>query len=387
MIKRFCCLFVLGLVFSLRCFALSVPSVSASSAVVMVAQTGEVVFEKNAYERRGMASTTKIMTALLTVECASPQRVVVTTPEMVNVEGTSMGLKVGDKVSFHDLVYGMLLASGNDAANTAAISIDGSILKFAERMNKKASEIGMKNTNFVTPSGLDDENHYSTAYDMALLGCYAIRNPYFLEACSSQRAELCYGNEPYKRYLNNHNRLLKSFDGAVGIKTGFTKKSGRCLVSAATRDGVTLVCVTLNAPDDWNDHKALLEYGFDRVSLKNIDVTFPDFCVVGGSVSKVSLSLSDKLSVASLCSADDFTVEVNLKHFEFAPIEKGEAVGRVQLLLDGKVIAERTVISNTAVDSVTEEMPEEKSIFTEIKSFFSNISLKIKEFFKKGRQT
>ena len=301
MIKRFSALLVIVIVFTSCCFTVRGLSVSASSAVLMVADTGEVLFEKNAHQRRGIASTTKIMTALLTAECATPDRVVVTTPEMVNVEGTSMGLKVGDKVTFRDLIYGMLLASGNDAANTAAIAVDGNIPSFAARMNKRAAEIGMTNTNFVTPSGLDDENHYSTAYDMALLGCHALKNTVFSQACSTTSAKLCYGNEPYTRYLSNHNRLLKSFDGAVGIKTGFTKKSGRCLVSAATRNGATLVCVTLNAPDDWNDHKKMLEYGFEQVSIKKIYVKVNDMSVIGGAEQSVSLSLYSDLQVASAC--------------------------------------------------------------------------------------
>ena len=382
MIKRFSALIVSLVVFASCCFTARGLSVSASSAVLMVADTGEVVFEKNAHQRRGMASTTKIMTALLTAECATPNRVVVTTPEMVNVEGTSMGLKVGDKVTFHDLIYGMLLASGNDAANTAAIAIDGSISSFAARMNKRAAEIGMADTNFVTPSGRDDENHYSTAYDMALLGCCALKNAVFSEACSTYSAELCYGNEPYTRYISNHNKLLKSFDGAVGIKTGFTKKSGRCLVSAATQNGVTLVCVTLNAPDDWNDHKKLLEYGFGQVNLKNFNVNLNELSVVGGSAPSVPLSLSSDLQVASACDVSEFDIEVKLKSFEYAPINKGDIVGRVIVKLDGETVADSAIIADSSVECITEEIPAKHSLFNRVKSFLKNLFSKIKGFFK-----
>lgn len=384
--KSFLVLIVFAIIISSCCFPVNGLTVSASSAVVMMADTGEVLFEKNAHQRRGMASTTKIMTALLTAEYATPDRVVVTTAEMVNVEGTSMGLKVGDKVTFRDLIYGMLLASGNDAANTAAISIDGSLSAFAKRMNSRAAEIGMHNTNFVTPSGLDDENHYSTAYDMALLGCCAIKNSVFLEACSSYSAKLCYGKEPYTRYLSNHNRLLNSFEGAIGIKTGFTKKSGRCLVSAAVRNGITLVCVTLGAPDDWNDHKRMLEYGFERASVKNIDVDLPALRVVGGDKKFVSLSLESDLQLSSFCDLSDFEVELCLKQFEYAPIKSGEHVGEVRVFLGGKRVLTGNIVSDEDVLCITEEQVDKPSVKNKIKKLFCKISNKIKGFFEE-RQT
>ena len=352
----------------------------------MVADTGEIAFEKNAYEKRSMASTTKIMTALLTVECATPQRVVITTPEMVNVEGTSMGLLSGDKVTFNDLVYGMLLASGNDAANTAAISIDGSIKSFAARMNRKAAHIGMKNTVFVTPSGLDDENHYTTAYDMALLACYALRNPAFREACSCVSAQLCYGNEPYLRRLSNHNRLLKTYEGAIGIKTGFTKKSGRCLVSAAERNGVTLVCVTLSAPDDWNDHKKLLDFGFERISLKSIDCQLPDMSVFGGEKCKVPLILSQQINVPVFSDSTDLSVDIKLKKYEIAPVIKGDVLGSVSVLFNGKTVETVPVIAAENIKQTTQLVENRLSLAESLNKFINNISVKLKEIFKE-RQT
>ncbi len=383
--KKCVIVIVLLVLFSFMCSA-SEPEVSASSAVLMVADTNEVVFEKNAYIKRSMASTTKIMTALLTLECATPNRTVVATEQMVNVEGTSMGLQAGDKVTFHDLVYGMLLASGNDAANAAAISVDGSIEAFADRMNGKALQIGMYDTHFVTPSGLDAPDHYSTAYDMALLGCYALRNLQFREACSSVSAKLCYGNEPYVRYLSNHNRLLKSFDGAIGIKTGFTKKSGRCLVSAAERDGVTLVCVTLNAPDDWNDHRKLLEYGFQCVSIKDISISLPELEIYGAEIKNVALSTAMPVRIASNCNQNAVTTQLLLKKFEFAPVECGEVVGCVRVLLNGKTVAEIPVVANESVAAVTLPSDSEPNILLSVKSFFSELWLKIQNFFRE-RQT
>lgn len=380
--KRFCLVLFFLIAFNMHTFALSPSDISAKSAVLMVADTGEIVFQKNAHQKRSMASTTKIMTALLTLECATPQRVVITTSEMVNVEGTSMGLLPGDKVTFNDLVYGMLLASGNDAANTAAISIDGSIKSFAARMNKKAKQLGMENTVFVTPSGLDDENHYSTAYDMALLACYALQNPDFREACSCVSAQLCYGNEPYSRRLTNHNRLLKTYDGAIGIKTGFTKKSGRCLVSAAERNGVTLVCVTLSASDDWNDHKKLLDFGFENISFKSVECNLPDITVFGGDSNKASLMLSQPINVPVFSRSSDLSFKLKLKNYEFAPILKGDILGSVSVLLNGKTIDSVPVIAAENVRQTTEPNQKRFSLLNSFNRLFSNI----KEFFKE-RQT
>ncbi|MBQ2963294.1 MAG: D-alanyl-D-alanine carboxypeptidase [Clostridia bacterium] len=362
MLRKTASFLLLLFVFSFGCSALDSPSVSAQSAVVMAADSRELIYGKNEHEQRGMASTTKIMTALLTLECASPQKQVTVTEQMVAVEGTSMGLLPGDKVTYRDLVYGMLLASGNDAANTAAISISGSIAEFAKLMNNRAVQIGMHNTSFVTPSGLDDENHYSTAFDMALLGCEAITNSDFLLACSSVQAELCYGNEPYTRYLSNHNKLLKTFDGAVGIKTGFTKKSGRCLVSAAERNGVTLVCVTLNAPNDWQDHKALLEYGFEQVSLKALYCSLPQVTVYGGEAEKADVELSEPLSVATQCSPDRISAQIIVKPYFIAPLKKGDIAGEVRISVDGKTVKSVPVKIKDDVKSITQEVFKKPSL-------------------------
>ncbi|HQD73306.1 MAG TPA: serine hydrolase, partial [Clostridiales bacterium] len=204
-------------------------SISAKAAVLMCADTGEVLFSLNKDLRLPMASTTKIMTALIALEDPSPMREIKVTKEMVAVEGTSMGLLPDDTISLYTLAAGMLLESGNDAANVTAYAIAGGLNEFAKLMNKKAKELGLKNTNFVTPSGLDADKHYSTAYDLALLGAAAIKNPLFKEICSQKSMKVEFGNPPYPRWLYNHNRLLSSYEGTIGIKTGYTKKSGRCL--------------------------------------------------------------------------------------------------------------------------------------------------------------
>lgn len=261
-----------GIIFIVLCLlinsGLSVAALetSAKAAVVINGDTGEMIYAVNAGERLPMASTTKIMTALLLCEQGKPEKTVTVSADMLQVEGSSMGLLAGDTVTYRDLLYGMLLASGNDAANVTAYVLDGSIEQFASRMNRKAAELGLTDTRFVTPSGLDAEGHYTTAADLAKLARIALQNDAFARAAASAEAVCYYGNPPYKRTLKNHNKLLNLSDGVVGVKTGFTKKSGRCLVSAMKKDGKFVIAVTLNDPNDWADHEALLSYGIDAVT-------------------------------------------------------------------------------------------------------------------------
>ena len=324
------------------------PEISAQSAVVLTADTGTVLFEKDGHTPRPVASTTKIMTALLALEAAQEQGdpLVDITQEMVAVEGSSMGLQAGDSISLTGLAAGMLLASGNDAANAAALYLDGSLESFAARMNQRAAALGMEDTHFVTPSGLDGEDaqglgHLSTAYDMALLARAALEDQAFRQLCSSPSLAVEFA-EPVKRVTyTNHNKLLAQYQGCVGVKTGFTKEAGRCLVSAAERDGALLIAVTLNAPNDWEDHAALLDYGFSQVEpyqLAGGDVrlTVP---VVGSPVEVVSLRGSNGGEV-TLPLGQGAQVErvVRVPKFLYAPVEAGEQVGEICWYLEGQLL-------------------------------------------------
>lgn len=324
------------------------PEVSAQSAVVLTADTGTVLFEKDGHTPRPVASTTKIMTALLTLEAAQERGdpLVDITQEMVVVEGSSMGLQAGDSISLTGLAAGMLLASGNDAANAAALYLDGSLESFAARMNQRAAALGMEDTHFVTPSGLDGEDaqgmaHLSTAYDMALLARAALEDQAFRQLCSSPSLAVEFA-EPVKRVTyTNHNKLLTQYQGCVGVKTGFTKEAGRCLVSAAERDGALLIAVTLNAPNDWQDHTALLDYGFSQVEpyqLAGGDVrlTVP---VVGSPEEAVSLRGSNGGEV-TLPLGQGAQVErvVRVPKFLYAPVEAGEQVGEICWYLEGQLL-------------------------------------------------
>ena len=328
------------------------PDVSAKAAIVIDARSGGVLFAKNGSERLSMASTTKIMTSLIAIETGDLAREIKITDNMAKIEGSSMGLLSGDTVTMEGLVYGMLLESGNDAANAAAISIAGSVEKFADMMNQRAARLGMTGTHFVTPSGLDDREHYSTAADMAKLGAAAIANPVFAGICSQSSVRVSFGNPPYQRWLYNHNRLLNEYDGAFGIKTGFTKKSGRCLVSAAMRGEVTLVAVTLNDPNDWVDHKAMLDYGFslfkERELSKNKTLSIK---ITGGISPSVPLKYAEPPR-AALTEQDvpRVTAQIYQDHFAYAPVRKGAVMGGVCYYIDGKVIFETQLLAAADVE-------------------------------------
>lgn len=374
---------ILALIFMLACGVLAAPcaaaleenDVSAKAAVLYCPDTGEVLFAKNENVQMPIASTTKIMTSLLAIESNTPDLNVLVSEQMVSVEGSSMGLLPGDSVTLRNLIYGMLLESGNDAANVTAYVLGDTLQGFADMMNAKAREIGMQNTNFVTPSGLDAAEHYSTAYDMALLAAYAVDNPEFAAVCSLKSIRVSYGNPPYMRTLSNHNRLLDSYEGCFGIKTGFTKKSGRCLVSAAKRDGVTLVAVTLSAPNDWADHQKLFDYGFETV--KSADLPVEEnlrMNVVGGKASTVAVAGAYSPTVVFSEVLPEVQNEIFLKPFEYAPVKKGQVMGSVVYRIDGRVVAEVPLVA--AEDAAAIEVvnpPKEPSFGEKISGFFKRL--------------
>ena len=335
-------------------------SVSAQSAVLISADTSAVLYAKDADRQLSMASTTKIMTALLALEEAerSHDPVVSVTEEMVAVEGSSMGLQAGYELTLTNLAAGMLLASGNDAANAAALYLSGTQEKFADRMNRRAEELGMKNTHFVTPSGLDDEEHYSTAYDMALLAQEALKNESFRKLCSSSTYQVTFAQPEQKVSYTNHNKLLRLYEGCIGVKTGFTKKSGRCLVSAAERDGVTLIAVTLNAPDDWNDHMAMLDYGFSKMKSVSFDGSgfSAELPLVGAEQQSIRVRGGQGGQVPlPIEQADQVTCRVLLPAFCYAPVKKGEKLGRLQYYLGDSPVYSVPIFAEENVAVVLKE--------------------------------
>lgn len=325
-------------------------STSAEAFILYCSDNGEILLSDNADQELPIASTTKIMTTLLTLEeAARDNRVVEFTDEMT-AEGSSMYLKRGEKVTLYDLAVGMMMQSGNDAANAAAITIAGSIEDFADLMNEKAQMIGMAHTHFVTPSGLDDEAHYSTAYDMALLMAYALQNEDFahITAQTSMEVRFVYPADKFITYPN-HNKLLRLYDGCIGGKTGYTDLAGRTLVTAAKRDGLTLIAVTLNDHDDWDDHIALYDYGFENRQMKMFRMDERQIDVVGGEKDSIRLNTVD-VSAIIPTNSGEIKEQISLPTFVYAPIKAGKSVGTVTYTLDGKVIAQAALTAKDSVD-------------------------------------
>ena len=238
-------------------------NISAQSAIV-TDMNGTVIYEKNARSKMPMASTTKIMTALCVIENINIAMPVIIDKRSCGVEGSSVYLKEGEMMTALELLYAMMLNSGNDAATALAIAVCGSVEDFAVLMTSVARNIGAMNTNFTNPSGLYEDDHYTTAYDLALISSYAMKNKIFAQIVSTKNLNISGAVAGEVRYLSNHNKLLRTYEGCIGVKTGYTKKCGRCLVSAASRNNKSFVCVTLNAPNDWNDHKNLLDLAFSE---------------------------------------------------------------------------------------------------------------------------
>lgn len=337
-------------------------SVRAKSAILLEGSGGEVLFEKNSRQRLPMASTTKIMTALVAIENSPLDRKITVTAQSCGIEGSSVYLREGEVFNMEELLYALLLSSANDAATAIAIEIGGDIPTFAEMMNEKAEKLGLCDTHFTNPHGLDDEEHYTSAYDLARLASYALGVPAFREIVSTYRKTIGEGDST--RSLMNHNRLLKMYDDVMGVKTGYTKTSGRCLVSAAERNGVMLVCVTLSDPDDWNDHTLMLDYGFANYVCVNVsedeDVNVKLPCV-GGTQSMINCKCVGELSCVLPKNHGEITSQIDAKRMLFAPVNEGEVVGNVRYSCDGRELGSLELVSSDSSEYI-----EKKGFFKRI---------------------
>ena len=319
------------------------PSVSAESYLVMDLKTGEVLFSNNEKTSLPIASTTKMLTALVVVENEKDlDRVVTVDARSCGIEGSSINLYEGEKMSVRDLLYALMLESANDAAVCLAISCAGSVEKFSELMNAKAEQIGMDGSHFTNPHGLEDKDHYSTALDLAKLWQDAMQHDVLREIVAARTHKIELSSGDGYRFLSNHNKLLKSYEACIGGKTGFTKASGRCLVSVCEKNGIELVTVTLNDPDDWRDHKNLCEYAFSLYSevvlAEKGDLNIP-LSVVGGKSGTVAVSNKENLSVW-VRDVTKISSRVEAPRFLYAPVILSEKpVGRVVYLYNGCEIA------------------------------------------------
>ena len=313
------------------------PGISSLSAVVYEPESGTLLYEKDSRTKRPMASTTKLMTALLAAENLEPTAVVEVDKAALPVEGTQIGLAPGDSVTVESLLAGLLLSSGNDAANALALAMTDSLPAFSDLMNTRGAALGMTDSHFVTPSGLDSEGHGASARDMALLGAAVLEKPLLAQLCASKTAPLSINDRQIT--VANHNKLLRLYEPCIGMKTGFTKKSGRCLVSAARRDGITLVIATLNGGDYWNDHMALYEYAFPLVEQRTLPLPAAESCpVAGGTAGSVVLEALPPMT-AVLRREEQVTMTVELPAFMWAPVEAGQVIGQVRYTAGERVLA------------------------------------------------
>lgn len=322
--------------------------VSAVSAAMCEAETGRILFAHNKDAVLPMASTTKIMTALIAIEYGDMDKPTVITEEAVGVEGSSVYLAKGEVFTQKELLYALLLESGNDAAVSLAIAVAGNVGRFVDLMNKKAAELGLKNTCFKNPHGLSEEGHHTTSDELARLTAYALKLPLFEETVSTVSAVL-EGEGHEKRYLVNHNKLLRSYKGLIGVKTGYTLAAGRCLVTAARRNGMTLVAVTLNDRNDWADHEAMLDYGFSAFRMERVAAVGECAAVpvVGGSVPSVLAVCREDVY---LCTTTD-SVITRLYSVEAvnAPIKEGQIIGMLKIYENDTLVNEIPLEAKRAV--------------------------------------
>lgn len=355
------CLFLLGSLTALATpqeavtppYSAPPPSVSAACAVLLDVRGNRFLHEKDADVRRPMASTTKIMTALVVLEQGDLTATVTVPREAVGVEGSSVYLFEGEQITVKNLLYALLLSSANDAATALAIHVAGSIEAFADLMNQKAAELGLTNTHFTNPHGLYDEAHYTTARELALIAAAALKNPTFADIVATKRHEAKQNGTDATRLFVNHNRLLHTFEDACGVKTGFTKKSGRCLVSAAERDGLLLVAVTLSAPDDWRDHTRLLTWGFEGFEGFSPLVAPISLPVVGGTSRTAAIVPEGEVYLTLPRDHAPITAHLELPRFLYGGKTRGARVGQLVYRCEGRVIATLPLVAATDIPKAT----------------------------------
>lgn len=335
----------LALIFAVKIPARAELAVSAKAAILMHADSGRVLYEKNADEHMLIASTTKIMTAIVVLEHCELDDLVEVDSRSAGIEGSSMYLKAGESYTVEDLLYGLLLVSGNDAASALALHVADSMEEFAELMNAKAAELGMTESSFKNAHGLDEEGHYSTARDMAKLAAYCMGNEDFARIAGTV------SHTVGEQTLVNHNRLLREYDGCLGLKTGYTMAAGRTLVTCAERDGARYVCVTLNDPDDWDDHKALYDWAFANYSFAEVipaGLSYEVPLISGAEMT--APAETEGAAYALIQNGESYDMEHELPAFAFAPISEGERAGRAVACSDGQEIASVRIVYSEDVE-------------------------------------
>lgn len=336
----------------------SAPNIAAKAAVLIDVGSGQVIYEKNADDRLPMASTTKVMTALVALENGNLSDIVVVPPQASGVEGSSMYLEPGENITLENLLYGLMLWSGNDAAVAIALHIGSTIEGFAQMMNARAKEIGATNTNFTNPNGLPAAEHYTTARDLGLIAAHAMRNPVFRTIVATKQRTIGWEGHEYDRSLTNHNKMLHRYEGANGIKTGFTKSAGRCLVTGALRDGVQLVSVVLNCSDMYGESARMLDYGFASLEQVTALTAGQEMGVVPvqNGIEAESITLRAQRDVTATIrkgQSDSIRTEIDLPEAVEAPVTKGQKIGSIRVYIGDVLIDEQDLCAEIDISPIT----------------------------------
>ena len=327
---------------------------SAESAVLYCSESGEFIFESNSNSKLPMASLTKVMTAVVVLENCDINSTVEISAESCGIEGSSIYLTRGEKLSVRDLLYALMLESANDAAVALALSVSPTVSDFVDIMNDTAERLSLSSTHFMNPHGLDSTDHYSTARDLALLFDYALKNEVFSQIVSTAKCYIPYKDQDNGRLLVNHNRLLTSYEGCIGGKTGYTKSSGRSLVSASKKNGITLIAVTINDRDDWNDHKAMFDYGFSILNTYDIvsDTALVNVHIITGTHDSLKAHITPIRAVLTNEMYNCLQPIYHLKRFYFAPIDKGEVIGSLLWYCGDQVVYRCDIVATESIDSI-----------------------------------
>ena len=341
-------------------------SISASSAVLYQPDNDILLFSKNCDQRMPMASTTKIMTALVAIEKGDFKDMVEIDDSAIGTEGSSAYLKNGDVLTLEELLYALMLQSANDAAVAIACHIGGDIDGFSALMNEKAAELKLTNTHFTNPHGLDNPEHYTTAKELAIIAAEALKNPEFKKIVSTYKRT--FSNETRVRTYVNHNKLLRLYDGCIGVKTGFTKKSGRCLVGAAEKDGLRFISVTLDAPNDWADHSKMLNFGYERLERLVLAEPFDHMYKIPLIDGERDCFIAANTEGGELIQEkSDSAIEENIRLLRYgvAPINRGDVVGEIIYTSGGKELMRVPIV---ATESVAKK--KQSGFFDKILSIF-----------------
>ncbi|MGI5838311.1 MAG: D-alanyl-D-alanine carboxypeptidase family protein [bacterium] len=344
---------VAALLLTVTAPASAAPVVNTRAAILMDAATGMIIYQENAFARLPPASTTKIMTAVLALENGDMGAQVTTSRRAANTEGSSIWLQEGETLTLQEMLYGMLLKSGNDASVAIAEHVAGQESEFVRRMNRRAREIGAFNTCFVNPNGLPAPGHYSTAYDLAVIARHALRDPRFAAIVKTEETHISWPGQPWERRLRTTNKLLTLFEGADGVKTGTTSEAGQCLVASATRANQQLIAVLLHSSNRWQDAVALLEYGFNRFCLLTaaekgeMIATVP---VKGGRLGAARLFAGDTLQALIPAAEKDAVRQImDIPKEIRAPVRAGQAIGSIKLMQGKEILAEAVLLAGDAV--------------------------------------